>query len=339
MTSEATTLATYLDDIAPSLEHGQRLGSVILEIAAASRTLSTRIREGALSGLVGRSGSANIQGEEQEKLDVAADLLMHEHLLGSEWIAGVASEERAEPSLAESPDGAFLVAFDPLDGSSNIDVNITVGSIFSILPAPAHSPEERDFLRPGSEQLAAGYCLYGPSTTLVITVGRGVEMFTLDASSGAFIRTRSGVSIPREASEFAINASNRRRWDPPVQRWFDECLAGREGPRARDFNMRWIASLVAEVHRILTRGGVFSYPLDARLRAQGKTGRLRLLYELAPMALLIEQAGGAASTGHQRLLEVVPGELHARAPVFLGAADEVALLEAYHADWASSVEP
>ena len=269
------------------------------------------------------------QAERQEKLDVLADAIVRECLLRNGHVAALASEE-LDDIVVGSPDGPYLVAYDPLDGSSNIDVNITVGTIFSVLRAPDSTPTADHFLRPGSEQLAAGYCLYGPSTQLVLTIGGGVHMFTLDPDIGEFILTRSDVRIEVDAREFAINASNRRRWDPPVQRWFDELLLGCDGPRGTDFNTRWIASLVAEVHRILTRGGVFAYPLDARLRAQGRAGRLRLLYELAPMAMLVEQAGGTASDGHTRLLDLRPTTLHARAPVFLGAAHEVARIVDYH---------
>ena len=307
---------------------------LLTDIALACKKVASLVHRGALVGVLGRHGSSNVQGEAQEKLDVLADGIFQECLFRNGNVAALASEE-AETLLyppAGSPLGPYLVAYDPLDGSSNIDVNITVGSIISVRRAPDHTPTVDDFLRPGTEQVAAAYCLYGPSTQLVLTLGAGVHVFTLDPDIGEFILTQSHMTIATEARELAINASNRRRWDPPVRRWFDECLLGAEGPRERDFNMRWIASLVAEVHRILTRGGVFTYPCDSKLRAAGKEGRLRLLYELAPMAMLVEQAGGRVSTGTERVLNLTPASLHARIPVFLGAADEVTLLESYHLD-------
>jgi fructose-1,6-bisphosphatase I/sedoheptulose-1,7-bisphosphatase len=230
------------------------------------------------------------------------------------------------------PKGKYLLAFDPLDGSSNIDVNMSVGSIFSILsaPSPGTDPAVDDFLQPGSQQMCAGYAIYGPSTMLVLSVGTGVHAFTLDPALGEFILTREHIRIPHATAEFAINASNQRFWEPAVQRYVKECLAGRAGPRCKDFNMRWIASLVAETHRILTRGGVFLYPRDSR--DPSKPGRLRLLYETNPMAFLIEQAGGAASTGRQRMLDVIPQDVHERVPCIFGAVEEVDRIENYHSE-------
>ncbi len=312
---------------------------LLTDIALACKKVASLVHRGALVDVIGRHGGSNNQGEAQEKLDVLADAIFRECLLRNGNTAALASEEHEHlihPDPGQ-PRGPYLVAYDPLDGSSNIDVNVTVGSIISVRPAPVdRTPTLADFLQPGTSQVAAAYCLYGPSTQLVLTLGSGVHVFTLDPDIGEFILTRTNAQIPAEAREFAINTSNRRRWDPAVRRWYDECLLGAEGPRGRDFNMRWIASLVAEVHRILTRGGVFTYPVDARLRAQGRTGRLRLLYELAPMALLVEQAGGAVSTGERRLMEVCPTSLHDRVPVFLGASTEVALIEAYHREAATS---
>jgi len=246
----------------------------------------------------------------------------------------LASEEF--PGVWQVPEGRargpYLVAFDPLDGSSNIDNNLGIGTIFSVFRGPTDGrvPTTADFLQPGTAQVAAGYCLYGPATVLTLTTGSGVHQFTLDPDIGEFLLTRTHIKIAPDASEFAINMSRQRHWTAPVNRYVAECLQGVEGPRGSDFNMRWIASLVAEVHRILARGGVFTYPLDAKLVRSGKAGRLRLLYELLPMAFIVEQAGGAASTGAQRLMEVTPDSLHARAPVFLGARHEVERIDRYH---------
>jgi fructose-1,6-bisphosphatase len=247
-------------------------------------------------------------------------------------LAAMASEEMDRAYLVPEryPRGRYLLAFDPLDGSSNVDVNVSVGSIFSVLRCPdgIDEPDEAAFLQPGTQQLCAGYAIYGPSTMLVLTVGRGVHGFTLDPGFGEFILTHPDLAIPLETREFAINASNERFWEPPVRRYVSECVAGRSGPRGADFNMRWVASLVAEVHRVLIRGGLFMYPQDTKDPA--KPGRLRLLYEANPMAMIVEQAGGAASTGRQRLLEVQPESLHQRVPVILGSRDEVERLEGYH---------
>jgi fructose-1,6-bisphosphatase I len=229
------------------------------------------------------------------------------------------------------PQGEYLLLFDPLDGSSNIDVNVSIGTIFSVLKKPEGSQgvEEKDFLQAGCQQVAAGYCVYGPQTTLVLTVGDGVAMFTLDREQGSFVLTQENVKIPEDTKEFAINMSNMRHWDEPVKRYIDECLQGKEGPRAKDFNMRWIASMVADVHRILTRGGVFMYPWDKR--EPNKPGKLRLMYEANPMAWLVEQAGGAATNGRERILSIQPTQLHERVSVFLGSKNEVERVTGYHA--------
>jgi fructose-1,6-bisphosphatase I len=265
---------------------------------------------------------------------VISNDLMIEALQHNGHFAGLASEEMDQvhhlPEHAKR--GNYLVLCDPLDGSSNIDVNVSVGTIFSILKAPegVDRPGEADFLKPGTEQVAAGYCLYGPATILVLTTGDGVSMFTLNRDFGEFLLTREYVRIPEQTAEFAINMSYRRYWDGPIERYIYECLEGREGPRGKDFNMRWVATMVAEVHRILTRGGIFMYPADAKIRAAGKEGKLRLMYEANPMAMIVEQAGGAATTGVQRILEVQPQEIHQRVPVILGSRAEVERLAAYH---------
>jgi fructose-1,6-bisphosphatase I/sedoheptulose-1,7-bisphosphatase len=257
----------------------------------------------------------------------------------NEWnghLAGMASEEMEEPRQvpAEYPRGSYLLVFDPLDGSSNIDVNVSVGSIFSILRAPQEVIDSgrdvtaADFLQPGATQVAAGYAIYGPTTMLVLTVGNGVAGFTLNPNLGEFVLTHPKVQVPVETQEFAINTSNSRFWEPPVKRYVDECLAGRTGPRGKDFNMRWIASLVAEAHRILMRGGVFLYPRDTK--DPSRQGRLRLLYEANPIGMLMEQAGGYASTGRQRVLGVQPTSLHQRIGLVFGSRQEVERIERYH---------
>ena len=306
--------------------------ALLNHVRLACKRISFIVGRGALAGAHGSAQITNIQGETQMKLDVMSnDIYIRTCEFGGH-LAGMVSEELAEPYQIppEYPLGKYLLAFDPLDGSSNIDINAPVGSIFSVLQAPRgmQAPRVEDFLQPGSQQLCAGYAIYGATTMLVLTVGRGVHGFTLDRGFGEFILTHPNMTISEESQEFAINASNQRFWDPPVKRYVAECLAGRGGVRGKDFNMRWIASLVAEVHRILIRGGLFMYPKDSK--DPGKSGRLRLLYEANPMAMLIEQAGGAASTGRMRIADLVPGELHQRVPLILGCRAEVERIERYH---------
>ena len=309
--------------------------ALLNDIRLACKRIAYLVGKGALSGVAGRAGSSNSQGEPQMRLDVAANEIFTRT---NEWggtLAGMLSEEMEAPIAipARYPRGRYLLAFDPLDGSSNIDANVPVGSIFSVLRAPEGTAEvaERDFLQPGTQQVCAGYAIYGAATMLVLTLGRGTHGFTLDREIGEFILTHPGLTIPEDTAEFAINASNARFWEPAVKRYVDECLAGRSGPRGRDFNMRWIASLVAEAHRILMRGGVFLYPRDER--ESTRNGRLRLLYETNPVAMVIEQAGGRASTGRQRMLEVTPHGLHERAALIFGAKNEVERLERYHLEF------
>jgi fructose-1,6-bisphosphatase I/sedoheptulose-1,7-bisphosphatase len=316
------------------------LNSLILDVALACKAISKRIASGALTGVLGNAGAVNVQGEQQKKLDVVANDIF---LRMNEWggqLAGMASEELDEhyPIPPHHPRGKYLLTFDPLDGSSNIDVNVSVGSIFSILRAPVageHAKPE-DFLQPGTEQVAAGYAVYGPATVLVLTVGTGVHAFTLDPELGEFILTRQDITVPEATAEYAVNSSNRRFWEPAVLRYVDECLQGVNGPREKDFNMRWVASLVAETHRILTRGGVFLYPRDTK--DPTKEGRLRLLYEANPIAFLIEQAGGAATTGRERVLEVLPTELHQRIGFIFGSREEVERIARYHAEPADELD-
>ena len=303
------------------------------DLAVACKKIADLVNKGDLVNVLGSVDSENVQGETQKKMDVISNDLVIDALQHNGHIAALASEEMEgiHPVPAHKRRGSYLVLVDPLDGSSNIDVNVSVGTIFSILRCA--SPTEvglADFLRPGTEQIAAGYCLYGPSTMLVLTTGNGVSMFTLDRDIGEFLLTREDIQIPAETGEFAVNASNQRFWDEPIRRYIGECLQGREGPRGKDFNMRWVASMVAEVHRILTRGGVFLYPSDRRLAAAGKQGKLRLMYEANPMAMIVEQAGGAATTGVERILDLAPEELHQRVPVILGSRSEVECLTRYH---------
>jgi fructose-1,6-bisphosphatase I len=299
-------------------------------VARACKRISISVNKGALSNLLGVAGSSNIQGEEQQKLDVIAN---DELLEANEWgghLAAMASEEMEAPYPIPHryPMGEFLLLFDPLDGSSNIDVNVSIGTIFSVLRLADEEPTEQSFLQPGSQQLAAGYAVYGPSTMLVLTVGDGVASFTLDRESGSWALTEERMTIPEQTKEYSINASNARHWYPPVTRYVDELLDGKEGVRGKDFNMRWVGSMVADVHRILTRGGIFMYPADSR--DPDKPGKLRLLYEANPMGLLVEQAGGAATDGQQRILDIQPGKLHQRVPVFMGSREEVDRVTAYH---------
>jgi len=310
------------------------LNSLIHDVALACKAIAKRVAYGALGDALGATATTNVQGETQQKLDVVANELF---LRANEWgglVAGMVSEELAAPyPIPERyPRGKYLLAFDPLDGSSNVDVDASVGSIFSILraPNPGASAAVGDFLQPGSQQVCAGYAIYGPSTMLVLTVGTGVHGFTLEPELGEFILTHPTIQVPAAASEFAINASNSRFWEPAVKRYVDECLAGSTGPRGKDFNMRWVASLVAELHRILTRGGVFLYPRDTKDAA--KAGKLRLLYEANPVAFIIEQAGGLASTGRERVLDVLPDDLHQRIAFIFGAREEIERIEQYHRD-------
>jgi fructose-1,6-bisphosphatase I len=306
---------------------------LLTDVALACKTIANAVNKGDLIGVLGEAGTApNVQGETQKKLDVIANEVM---LRSNEWgghLAAMASEELDDisPIPEEYPRGKYLLLFDPLDGSSNIDVNISVGTIFSILrvPDPGKPATVGDFLQPGVKQVAAGYALYGPSAMIVLTTGHGVSGFTLDRDIGEFILTHPCMTIREDTREFAINASNERFWEKPIQRYVDECLAGRTGPRGVDFNMRWVASMVAEVHRILIRGGVFMYPRDTK--DPSKPGRLRLMYEANPMAFIVEQAGGIASSGTERLLEIQPSELHERVAVILGSKNEVQRIVRYH---------
>jgi fructose-1,6-bisphosphatase I / sedoheptulose-1,7-bisphosphatase len=328
-----TTLSKFLIQQLKGMPDASDLGALLVDVAAAVKAISAMTAKGALGGFLGAVEQHNLHGEQQKKLDVLA----HEAMVRScEWgglVAGMASEEVEDPIEvpSEFTRGRFLLIFDPLDGSSNTDVNVSVGTIFSVLRHEAATPPElADFLQPGRQQVAAGYAIYGPATMLVLTVGKGTHGFTLDREIGNFILTHPDLQIPAETSEFAINTSNARFWEPPVHRYVTECQAGRAGDRGRDFNMRWIASMVAEVHRILMRGGVFMYPRDTKDAA--KPGRLRLMYEANPIGLLVEQAGGLATTGRARIRDLTPEHLHQRVPVILGSRAEVERIERYHGE-------
>jgi len=307
---------------------------LLLEVVArACKSISQAVNKGALGSVMGSAESENVQGEIQKKLDIIANEVLIE---ANEWgghLAGMASEEMEGIYVVPNryPQGEYLLLFDPLDGSSNIDINVSIGTIFSVLKMPEgdRGVDESDFLQAGRQQVAAGYCIYGPQTTLVLTVGDGVAMFTLDREQGSFILIEENVQIPADTKEFAINMSNMRHWDEPVKRYVDELLAGKDGPRGKDFNMRWVAAMVADVHRILCRGGIFMYPWDKR--EPDKAGKLRLMYEANPMSWLIEQAGGAATNGKQRILDIQPTKLHERVSVILGSKNEVERVTGYHA--------
>jgi fructose-1,6-bisphosphatase I len=308
--------------------------SLLNDVVSACKVISNAVNKGALVGVLGTADTENVQGETQKKLDIITNEVF---IKSNEWaghLAAMASEEEDDiyPIPAQYPRGKYLMAFDPLDGSSNIDVNISVGTIFSILKCPegVTDPTKEDFLQPGTEQVCAGYALYGPSTMLVLTTGNGVNGFTLDRDIGEFILSHPNMTIPADTREFAINASNMRFWEAPVKRYVDECMAGKEGPREDNFNMRWVASMVAEVHRILVRGGVFLYPKDTK--DPSKAGKLRLMYEANPMSMIVEQAGGASSTGRERIMELKPEDIHQRVPVILGSKNEVEIVASYHKD-------
>ncbi|MBB1077726.1 class 1 fructose-bisphosphatase [Rhodoferax sp. 4810] len=307
---------------------------LMLEVVArACKRISQAVNKGSLGEVMGSADSENIQGEMQKKLDIIANEVLIE---ANEWgghLAAMASEEMEGIHVVPNryPQGEYLLLFDPLDGSSNIDVNVSIGTIFSVLVKPEGAGvSEQDFLQAGTKQVAAGYCVYGPQTTLVLTVGDGVAVFTLDREQGSFLLTQEDLQIPEDTKEFAVNMSNQRHWAPPVQRYIDECMQGRDGPRGKDFNMRWVGSMVADVHRILTRGGVFLYPWDKR--EPEKPGKLRLMYEANPMSWLVEQAGGVSTDGQRRIMDIPATALHQRVAVFMGSKNEVERITSYHSE-------
>ena len=303
--------------------------SLIRTILAACKEISFRVSQGALAGVLGSTLDENIQGETQKQLDVVSNELFKDITLESGFCRAIMSEEE-EFSVPGNPEGEYLVAFDPLDGSSNIDINSLIGTIFSIMKAPVGaSPDDQDmFLQPGTQQVCAGYVLYGPSTMLCMITGKGVRMFTLDKTHGGFLLTEDKVSIPPATKEFAINMSNQRFWEAPMQRYIDDLLKGEEGKREKRFNMRWIAAMVGDVHRLLCRGGIFMYPTDIKNKKQ--PFKLRLLYEANPMSFLVEQAGGVSSTGYERIMTIAPNNIHQRVAVIMGSKEEVETCLDYH---------
>ena len=308
------------------------LAAVVVALAASTQRISALVSKGGLVDILGSAGQENVQGEVQKKLDVISNEMMIEGLSATGHLAALASEELDHhlPVPGAQASERYLALFDPLDGSSNIDINAPIGTIFSVLPAPVGATSDASFLQPGNRQVAAGYALYGPATQLVLTLGHGVDIYTLNRDCGEYVLTSSGVQVPTTTSEYAINASNQRFWEPPVQRYVSECQAGADGPRGRDFNMRWNGSMVGDVHRVLSRGGVFLYPRDTKVPR--KAGRLRLMYEANPMALLVREAGGQATDGVLPLLDIEPAELHQRVPVVLGSVEEVERITRYHTD-------
>ncbi len=332
MTLKKVTLTQFIIQQQRDLPEASGTFTLLLNnIVTACKQIAQQVNKGQLIGVLGSAESENVQGEVQKKLDIITHDIMVNALNWTGQLAGMASEEidgliQIPPQY---PKGKYLALFDPLDGSSNIDINLAVGTIFSILRCrEGIEPELEDFLRKGVEQVCAGFVLYGPSTMMVLTTGHGVNGFTLDQEIGEFILTHPNMKISEDTNEFAINISNQRFWEPPVQRYIDECLQGKEGVRGKDFNMRWVASLVADVYRILTRGGVFLYPLDSK--HPDKPAKLRLMYEANPMAFIVEQAGGACITGRERILELKPVGIHERVPVILGSKNEVDRIAAYH---------
>jgi fructose-1,6-bisphosphatase I len=315
-----------------------QLRLLIEVVASACKHIAIAVNKGDLGDALGSAGSQNVQGEVQKKLDLISNEVLIE---ANEWgghLAAMASEEMDTIHVVPNryPQGEYLLLFDPLDGSSNIDVNVSIGTIFSVLhklasgSAAGTEVSEADFLQPGRQQVAAGYCVYGPQSLLVLTLGDGVAAFTLDRETGSWVLTQTGLQLPEDTAEFSINMSNQRHWAAPMQRYIDECLDGKAGPRGKPFNMRWVGSMVADVHRIVTRGGIFLYPWDRREPA--RPGKLRLMYEANPLAFIVEQAGGLATDGRQRILDIVPGELHQRVSVVMGSKNEVLRVGAYHAE-------
>ena len=330
----ALSLKQYLVSVSKNGEYiDHHLVDLLTDVASACEVIHEHVNYGGLrSGTLGAAATENVQGETQKKLDIKSNEWFIDKTQRSGNLAGMASEEEDDVYSipAEYPKGPYLMYFDPLDGSSNIDVNLTVGSIFSIVKCPegVTDPKLNDYLIKGTEQVCAGFCLYGPSTMLILTIGSGVQGFTLDPWTKEFKLTHQNMTIPEDTAEFAINMSNRRYWEEPVQRYVEECIMGKDGSREKNFNMRWVASMVAEVYRILTRGGIFMYPFDTK--DPTKAGKLRLMYEANPMSFIVEQAGGVSSTGRDRILEVQPSAIHQRVPVILGSKNEVERVVSYH---------
>jgi len=319
---------THLSAHLKSKNVPENLAALIGATADCCVDIAALLRHGPMNDILGLAGAENVQGEDQKKLDVISNDMLKEALAKTGLVRGIASEEE-EHCVGCSDDGEFLVLFDPLDGSSNIDINSLVGTIFSVYRAKAgQSAEDRNFLRPGHEQIAAGYVLYGPSAVLTLTTGQGTQMYMLEQDKGEFLLFEDNVQIPKETKEFAINASNQRHWAAPMQAYMGDLLKGETGPRGKNFNMRWVAAMVGDVHRILCRGGIFTYPWDKK--NPDKAGKLRLMYEANPMGFLVEQAGGKAFTDKIRIMDVEPENIHQRVPVILGSANEVDVCLGYH---------
>ncbi len=334
MNNSRTTITQFMIEEQRKIGASGDFTSLLNDIVTACKVISNLVNQGDLIGVLGTAGSENVQGETQKKLDIITNDVFIE---SNEWAGhcgAMASEEMEEiyEIPAKYPRGKYLLVFDPLDGSSNTDVNVSVGTIFSVLRVAdgVENPTAEDFLQPGTTQVCGGYALYGPSTMMVLTTGNGVNGFTLDQNIGEFVLTHPSLSIPEDTREFAINSSNMRHWEAPLKRYVDECLEGSTGPRGEDFNMRWIASMVAEVHRILMRGGIFMYPIDEKMKGKGTEGKLRLMYEANPMSFIVEQAGGVCSTGRERIMDIKPKDLHQRVPVIMGSKNEVERVVAYH---------
>jgi fructose-1,6-bisphosphatase len=325
-----TTISKFLIQQVPEGPYGRELAALLVDVAAVIKALAGAVGKGPLVGLAGLAGAEEAPGDPRRRLEALADEFFARGVEWSGLVGALASATVDDVHFVEGH-GRLGLVFDPLVGSSNLDVNVPVGSIFSITGLSETARGPAAVLQPGTRQLAAGYAIYGPSTQIVITVGRGTHGFTLDREIGNFVLTQPDIRVPEAGSEYLVNASNRRFWEPPIARYVDECKAGREGPRGRDFNTRWVASMVADVHRILMRGGIYLYPRDQK--EANRNGRLKLLYEASPMAMIVEQAGGAASTGRGRILEVVPERLHQRVPAIFGSREEVARVERYHAEY------
>ncbi len=324
-------LSDFLNQSCANLNHAGQLSPLILSIADAGKQIAVLVAKGKLAGVTNKLDSINVQGEAQMQLDISSHDIFIDCLSTTKLVVGAVSEELASPYYFDgyAVDAPYLVCFDPLDGSSNVAFDGVVGSIFSVLPAPLNAERsEAMFLQQGIHQIAAGYVLYGPATMLVITLGAGTHAFTLDPETQVFELTHPDLQIPAHYPEFAINASRQRFWEAPMQQYIADCIAGEEGVRQCNFNMRWMASMVADIHRILMRGGVFLYPKDRQVT--DRAGRLRLLYEVNPMSMLIEQAGGKASTGRASVLGLQPTQIHQRVPAILGSIQEVDLIEQYH---------
>ncbi len=308
------------------------LGQLIMAVAEACCELSALVQQGELAGILGAAGSSNVQGEDQKKLDIIANDVFLEKLPPCGQLLAMASEEMEDiyPVNKPSPEAKYLITFDPLDGSSNIDVNGAVGTIFSVLTHAGGDVSSESFLQPGSQQICAGYCLYSSATMLILTTGDGAHGFTLDTSSGSFVLSHPHMQLPKTTTDYSINAAYQRHWFAPIKQYIDECVAGKDGVRGENFNMRWAGAMVGDVHRIMCKGGLFLYPSNKKLASEGKQGKLRLLYEANPMSFIVEQAGGAATTGEQRIMELQPDGLHQRVPVIMGSEVEVQRVTSYH---------